>query len=78
MSEKQNRPDDFTIDGDLFKVLINAEGQHSLWPAGQVAPAGWAAAGCQGSKAECLAYVDANWLDMRPISLQKAMDGGSD
>jgi MbtH-like protein len=26
------RPNDLTIDGDIFTVLVNAEGQHSLWP----------------------------------------------
>lgn len=67
------RLDDFTIDGDLHKVLINEEGQYSLWPAGQKAPAGWNEVGKTGSKAECSAYVDAHWTDMRPISLQRAM-----
>ena len=69
----QKRLDDYTIDGDLHKVLTNDEGQYSIWPAGQNAPDGWKEVGVTGSKAECSAYVDANWLDMRPISLQKAM-----
>ncbi|NBT97384.1 MAG: hypothetical protein EBT43_06155 [Methylocystaceae bacterium] len=72
MSEKKLL-DDYTIDGDLHKVLINDEGQYSIWPAGQKAPDGWKEVGTAGSKAECSAYVDANWLDMHPISLQKAM-----
>ena len=72
MSTKK-RIDDYTIDGDLHKVLINDEGQYSIWPAGQNAPYGWKEVDFTGSKAECSAYVDANWLDMRPISLQKAM-----
>jgi len=72
MSEK-NRIDNYTIDGDLHKILINDEGQYSIWPAGQKAPDGWKEIGPTGSKAECSAYVDKNWLDMRPISLQKSM-----
>nr|WP_294510427.1 MbtH family NRPS accessory protein [uncultured Rhodopila sp.] len=67
------RPDDFTIDGQVFQVLINAEEQYSIWPAGQPAPEGWAQVGPAGAKAECLAYVDANWLDMRPKSLRDSM-----
>lgn len=71
----EKRIDNFTIDGDLHKILINDEGQYSIWPAGQDAPIGWKVIGPQGSKAECSAYVDANWLDMRPLSLQKRMAG---
>ncbi len=66
-------PDDFTIDGDLFQVLINDEEQYSLWPAGQSAPDGWTAVGPVGAKEECLAYVDAHWTDMRPKSLRQSM-----
>jgi MbtH protein len=62
-----------TIDGDLFKVLVNTEGQYSLWPAKKPAPNGWQETTFTGSKAECAAYVDENWKDMRPLSLQKAM-----
>jgi MbtH protein len=62
-----------TIDGDLFKVLVNTEGQYSLWPAKKTAPDGWQETPFTGNKAECAAYVDENWKDMRPLSLQKAM-----
>jgi MbtH protein len=68
-----SRPDDFTIDGDLFQVLINTEEQYSLWPAAQPAPEGWRQTGPVGPKAECLAYVEAHWLDMRPKSLRDSM-----
>jgi MbtH protein len=64
---------DFTIDGDRFQVLVNHEGQHSLWPAAQRPPAGWTQAGQFGTKAECIAYVEAHWRDMRPRSLQQSM-----
>lgn len=77
MSISDKKLDDFTIDGDLFKVLFNDEGQHSLWPAAQAAPTGWAESGCVGNKSECLEYVDKNWTDMRPISLQKKMSNSS-
>jgi MbtH protein len=64
-----------TIDGDSFKVLINVEGQYSLWPAKKAAPEGWQETEFTGSKSECTTYVDEHWLDMRPLSLQKAMSG---
>jgi len=68
------RVDDITIDGDLFRVLMNHEEQYSIWPAGKEIPDGWHAVGEPGSKEACLAYVDANWTDMRPKSLRDAMD----
>jgi MbtH protein len=65
-------PDDFTIDGDLFQVLINAEERYSLRPAARPGPEGWRQPGRVGPKAECLAYVEAHWLDMRPRARAKA------
>ncbi|MFI8950978.1 MbtH family protein [Streptomyces sp. NPDC053750] len=58
---------------ELFRVLVNAEGQHSIWPAALEVPAGWNAVGPTGNKAECMTYVDEHWTDMRPLSLQRAM-----
>jgi MbtH protein len=57
-----------------FQVLKNEEGQYSLWPARKQIPKGWVATGFEGSAAECMAQVDSEWLDMRPISLQQRMD----
>jgi MbtH protein len=65
----------WSMDGDEFVVLINNEGQHSLWPSAQPVPQGWNRIGPIGSKAQCLAFVEENWTDMRPVSLQKAMAG---
>ncbi len=63
----------YTIDGDLFKVIKNAENQYSLWPEKKPTPAGWTDTGFSGTKAEATDYVDREWTDMRPLSLQKAM-----
>ncbi len=68
-----SRADDQTIDGDVMVVLINAEGQHSLWPAAGETPAGWTRAHGPASRADCLAYVETHWTDMRPASLREAM-----
>jgi MbtH protein len=57
-----------------YKVLVNHEGQYSIWPAGRENPLGWSDGGKRGSKAECLAYVKEVWIDMRPLSLRKSME----
>jgi uncharacterized protein YbdZ (MbtH family) len=53
-----------------WMVLINDEGEHSLWPAVNGIPAGWRAVGPTGPKSVCLAYVEEHWTDMRPRSLR--------
>lgn len=69
-SSSQNRSP-----GDVaFKVVVNDEGQYSLWPAAQQNPLGWNDAGKAGNREECLAYVEEVWTDMRPVSLRKVMD----
>ncbi|MFR0690465.1 MbtH family protein [Enterobacterales bacterium AE_CKDN230030158-1A_HGKHYDSX7] len=60
----------------VYKVLVNGEEQYSLWPQYKEVPAGWREAGQQGSKADCLAFVEANWTDMRPLSLRQKMAEG--
>ncbi|PHN27904.1 MbtH family protein [Pseudomonas sp. ICMP 561] len=65
----------FDREDALYKVLINQQEQYSLWPDYKAVPAGWREAGKQGSKADCLAYVEQVWTDMRPLSLRQKMDG---
>ncbi|MGX1955914.1 MbtH family protein [Streptomyces anulatus] len=60
-----------SIDGS-FLILVNNEGQHSLWPAFADVPAGWSVAFGAAERAACLAYVDENWTDLRPASLVEA------
>lgn len=57
----------------MYKVLINHEDQYSLWPIGTPNPPGWREAEKEGTKEECLAYVEEYWTDMRPLSLQRSM-----
>jgi MbtH protein len=56
----------------LYLVLVNDEGQHSLWPAGIAVPAGWHTAHDADSRSNCVEYVEAQWTDMRPYSLVQA------
>ncbi|MER0243348.1 MbtH family NRPS accessory protein [Streptomyces sp. HSW2009] len=52
-----------------FNVLVNAEGQHSLWPATIDVPPGWTVAHTGEDRAACEAYVAAHWTDPRPAGL---------
>jgi uncharacterized protein YbdZ (MbtH family) len=56
-------------------VLINDEGQHSLWPAFAEVPDGWDAVHGPADRQACIDYVDEHWTDMRPKSLIEAMQG---
>ena len=60
-------------DARTYTVLVNEEEQYSLWLADLSVPAGWRAVGKVGTKQECLDYVRTVWIDMRPLSLRKAM-----
>ncbi|MGW1031996.1 MbtH family protein [Streptomyces antibioticus] len=57
-----------------YVVLVNDEGQYSLWPAFIDVPAGWLTAHQSDTRDACLAYVETHWTDMRPRSLATEMD----
>jgi uncharacterized protein YbdZ (MbtH family) len=61
----------FEDENGTYLVLVNDENQHSLWPADIDVPAGWRTAAGPDSRAGCLAYVQANWTDLRPASLTR-------
>ncbi|MER5883125.1 MbtH family protein [Streptomyces sp. NPDC001941] len=60
----------FDDESRLFKVLVNAELQHSLWPSGIEVPQGWTTALDDSPRETCLAHVEEHWTDLRPRSLQ--------
>ncbi len=62
-------------DTTIYEVVKNHEDQYSIWPADRELPLGWDKAGKSGTKAECLAFIEEVWTDMRPLSLRKAMEG---
>jgi len=68
MSANDTDRDDTTI----YKVVINHEEQYSISPADRENAKGWQDAGKTGPKAECLAYINEVWTDMRPLSLRSA------
>jgi MbtH protein len=51
-----------------FVVLANDEEQHSLWPSHLSIPAGWRAVHGNGTRQDCLEYIEQNWTDLRPLS----------
>ncbi|GIG90400.1 MbtH family protein [Plantactinospora endophytica] len=56
-------------DPDLdYLTLVNAEQQHSLWPASVAVPAGWTVVHGPAARDACLGYVRENWTDIRPVS----------
>ena len=65
----------FEDEDGSYIVLVNEEGQYSLWPLFIDAPSGWTIACQENTREACLAWIDAHWTDMRPKSLIKAMEG---
>jgi MbtH protein len=59
---------------EQYVVVVNDEEQYSIWLADRELPAGWKRAGKEGTKEECLAWVDEVWTDMRPLSLRRQME----
>lgn len=60
-----------------YLVLVNDEGQYSLWPSFIDVPAGWTVAYPEGTRDACLEYINEHWTDMRPQSFIDAMGNGS-
>jgi MbtH protein len=69
--------DEESEDTTIHRVVLNHEEQYSIWPEHRENPAGWVDGGKVGTKAECLAYIEETWTDMRPLSLRKQMDSNT-
>jgi MbtH protein len=65
-------------DNTIYQVVVNHEEKYSIWPAHREMPLGWTAVGKQGTKEECLAYIEEVWTDMRPLSLRKKIEETGD
>jgi uncharacterized protein YbdZ (MbtH family) len=63
----------FDDETGTFLVLVNDEEQRSLWPTFADVPVGWRKVFGEASRAECLAYVEEHWTDIRPKSLREAL-----
>ncbi|WP_410575107.1 MbtH family protein [Amycolatopsis sp. cmx-4-61] len=58
-----------------YVVLVNDEGQYSLWPAFAEVPPGWTVSLARTDRRTALEHVSTHWTDLRPKSLIRAMDG---
>lgn len=70
MTQQQNP----AADDLVYTVVVNDEEQYSIWPTFREVPPGWREAGKRGAKADCLAFIENAWTDMRPASLRRHMD----
>jgi MbtH protein len=61
----------------IYLVLVNDEGQHSLWPDFIDVPAGWRTVFGPSVRPACVEYIEANWTDLRPKSLVEFMNSNS-
>lgn len=61
-------------DTTTYRVVVNHEEQYSIWPDDKENPPGWRDGGRTGAKADCLAYINEVWTDMRPLSVRQRMD----
>ncbi|MDX6739342.1 MbtH family protein [Actinocorallia sp. A-T 12471] len=64
----------FENDDATYLVLVNGEGQYSLWPTFAEVPAGWTVEKTEDTRQNCLDYISEHWTDMRPRGLAQAMD----
>jgi MbtH protein len=63
----------FDDEAGTFYVLRNDEDQYSLWPTFADVPEGWQVTFGESTRADCVAFVEEQWTDMRPRSLREAM-----
>lgn len=61
--------------GSEWQVVVNDEGQYSVWVLDRPPPEGWHGEGTTGSRQDCLDHIDQVWTDLRPLSLRRTMDG---
>ncbi|WTK82632.1 MbtH family protein [Streptomyces sp. NBC_01511] len=66
-------PNPFEDPDASYLVLVNDEGQHSLWPVFVDVPDGWKTMFGEAPREDCLDYIEKSWTDMRPKSLIEAM-----
>jgi MbtH protein len=53
----------------MYVVVMNMEGQYSIWPAHRAVPKGWHRHSEPRPRNMCLDYVAEQWLDMSPNPL---------
>ena len=54
-----------------FLILINYERQYSIWPEIIPIPSGWTVSQGPMPRQRCMDWLERNWTDLRPHSLQQ-------
>ena len=49
--------------GEKYRILVNGDGQYSLWPIFRDVPASWSIIGPTGERESCLEWIGANWME---------------
>jgi MbtH protein len=63
----------FEDDEGQYLMLVNDEGQHSLWPAAVAVPDGWRSVRPADTRQGSLDHINQQWTDMRPRTLARKM-----
>jgi amino acid adenylation domain-containing protein len=66
----------FEAETGQLDVLVNGEGQYSLWPSTLPAPEGWTIVLRESDRVTCLSLIRSAWTDLRPNSLVSTMTNG--
>jgi MbtH protein len=66
----------FDDENATYLVLLNQEGQYSLWPALIDVPNGWSVVHPADTRNACFDFINSNWTDMRPTCLRSIGNGG--
>ncbi len=78
MQKESDVTNPFEVENGTYHVLINDEGQHSLWPAFIEVPQGWTIILRSDTRSACLEFINRDWTDMRPKSLIERMKEASE
>ncbi|QUW77781.1 MbtH family protein [Streptomyces mirabilis] len=49
-----------------FRVVVNDQGRHAIWPDVRDIPRGWRSVTAPGDRQACLDYIGESWTDPRP------------
>ncbi|SDZ41143.1 MbtH protein [Evansella caseinilytica] len=60
----------FEDQDSTYLVLLNEEGQYSLWPADIDVPSGWNVVHTEASREACVEFIRSQWTDLIPNSLK--------
>jgi MbtH protein len=69
LEEDSRMANPFDDENRSYLVLLNACGQHSLWPSSLRVPEGWRAIHGPTERHAATHFVDVHWTDIRPTDL---------